>query len=600
MKILLVGNPNVGKSVVFSQLTGTRVISSNYPGTTVEYTRGYLNLNGDRVEVIDVPGSYTLEPTCKAEEVAVAMLPHGDIVINVVDATNLERNLYLTLELIARQVPLIVALNLWDEAQHKGIVIDVPKLEVLLGVPVVPMAAIRGEGIKQLVARLPEARSGTITWQTTDERYAAVGRIVRQVQRVTHRHHTLLEQLEDLSVMPVSGFILGGFVLFCAFKIIRFIGEGLIRFLCEPLFENWYRPFLQKLSVALGGTGPLHDLLIGQLINGQVDFVQSLGILSTGLYVPLAMVFPYIVAFYLVLGFLEDFGYLPRLAVLFDGLMHRVGLHGYAIIPMVLGLGCNVPAALSIRNLESHRQKFIASTLMAIAVPCFSQTAMIFALVGPHGGLYVGQIFLTLFCVWLTLGLLLNRQLTGYTPSLLVEIPPYRLPGVKVLFKKLYLRISHFFKEALPFILLGILVVNLAYLSGFIHLLARACGPFFAFFFGLPGDAAIALLLGFLRKDVALGILAPLNLTPEQLVVASTVLAVYFPCLATFLILLRELGWRDMLKVTGIMLATALAAGTFVNLALNRLGLLAWIGVAILLSLLILLEVTHRKKETSA
>ncbi|MGQ9512715.1 FeoB small GTPase domain-containing protein [Thermodesulfitimonas sp.] len=599
MKILLVGNPNVGKSVVFSQLTGTRVISSNYPGTTVEYTRGYLNLNGDRVEVIDVPGSYTLEPTCKAEEVAVAMLPHGDIVINVVDATNLERNLYLTLELIARQVPLIVALNLWDEAQHKGIVIDVPKLETLLGVPVVPMAAIRGEGIKQLVARLPEARSGTVTWQTTDERYATVGRIVRQVQRVTHRHHTLLEQLEDLSVMPLTGFILGGLVLFCAFKIIRFIGEGLINFLFEPLFENWYRPFLQKLSAALGGAGPLHDLLIGQLINGQIDFVQSLGILSTGLYVPLAMVFPYIVAFYLVLGFLEDFGYLPRLAVLFDGLMHRVGLHGYAIIPMILGLGCNVPAALSIRNLESHRQKFIASTLMAIAVPCFSQTAMIFALVGPHGSLYVGQIFLTLFCVWLTLGLLLNRQLAGYTPSLLVEIPPYRLPGVKVLAKKLYLRISHFFKEAIPFILLGILVVNLAYLSGFIHLLSRVFQPLFTFFFGLPGNTAIALVLGFLRKDVALGILAPLHLTPEQLVVASTVLAVYFPCLATFLILARELGWRDTLKVTGTMLVTALAAGTFINLALNRLGLLAWIGAGILLSFLILLEATHRKKKAS-
>jgi len=600
MRILLVGNPNVGKSVLFSQLTGTHVISSNYPGTTVEYTKGHLDLNGERVEVIDVPGSYTLEPTCKAEEVAVAMLPYGDIVINVVDATNLERNLYLTLELIARQVPLVVALNLWDEAQHKGIAIDVPQLEACLGVPVVPTAAIRGEGIRNLLARLSEARRGNITWQTTDERYATVGRIVRQVQQVTHRHHTVLEQLEDLSVMPLAGFILGGLVLFGAFKTIRFIGEGLINWFFAPLFEKCYRPLLEKLSDALGGAGLLHNLLVGQLINGQVDFTQSLGLLSTGLYVPLAVVFPYIVAFYLVLGFLEDFGYLPRLAVLFDGLMHRVGLHGYAIIPMILGFGCNVPAALSIRNLESHRQKFIASTLMVIAVPCFSQTAMIFALVGPHGGPHVAAIFITLLGIWLTLGLLLNRRLGGNTPSLLVEIPPFRLPEVKVLFRKLHFRLSHFFKEAIPFIILGILVVNVAYLSGFIHLLARLFEPLFSFFFGLPGEAAIALLLGFLRKDVALGILAPLNLTAAQLVVASTVLAVYFPCLATFFVLLRELGWRDMLRVTGIMLATSFAAGTFLHLALGRLGLFAWTGASILIALLIIFETAYRKKETSA
>lgn len=600
MRILLVGNPNVGKSVIFSQLTGTRVISSNYPGTTVEYTRGYLNLDGERVEVIDVPGSYTLEPTCKAEEVAVAMLPYGDVNVNVVDATNLERNLYLTLELFERQVPVIVALNLWDEAQHKGIKIDAARLEEILGVPVVTTAAISGQGIKRLIARLPEARAGQVFWQTTDERYAAVGRIVREVQQVTHRHHTLLEQLEDLSVLPLTGFFLGAAVLFSAFKIIRFIGEGLIGFVFEPLFEKGYAPLLEKLSAALGGHGLLHNLLIGQLIDGKIDFVQSLGLLTTGLYVPLAMVFPYIIAFYAVLGFLEDFGYLPRLAILMDGLMHRVGLHGYAIIPMILGLGCNVPAGLSIRNLESQRQKFIASTLMVIAIPCFSQTAMIFALLGRYGGFYVAHIFLTLFCIWLILGLLLNRRLPGYTPSLLIEIPPYRLPELKVLGQKLYLRLSHFFKEAIPFILFGILIVNVIHLSGFTKLLARAFEPAFRFLFGLPGDAVIALFLGFLRKDVALGILAPLNLTPEQLVVASTVLTVYFPCMASFLILLRELGWWNMLKITGIMLTVAVVAGGFANLALHQYGFFAWLGVVTAITGLIALDIGGRKKDIAA
>lgn len=595
MKILLVGNPNVGKSVVFSQLTGTRVISSNYPGTTVEYTRGYLNLNGERTEVIDVPGSYTLDPTCKAEEVALAMIPQGNVIINVVDATNLERNLYLTLELLERQVPVVIALNMWDEARHKGIIINAAELEGILGVPVVPTAAISGEGIKRLIARLPEARTGQVGWQTPDERFATVGRIARKVQQVTHRHHTLLEQLEDLSVLPLTGFFFGAAVLFCAFKLIRFIGEGLIGYVFEPFFQKLYLPCLESASAALGGQGFVHDLLIGQLIDGKIDFIQSLGLLSTGFYVPFAVVFPYILAFYAVLGFLEDFGYLPRLAVLLDGLMHRVGLHGYAIIPMVLGLGCNVPAALSIRNLESRRQKFIASTLMVTAVPCFSQTAMIFALLGRHGGVYVAHVFLTLFCVWIVLGLVLNRKLQGFTPTLLVEIPPYRLPGLKMLVQKLHLRISHFFKEAVPFILAGILLVNLVYLSGLVHLLVRAFEPAFRVLFALPGDAAVALLLGFLRKDVALGILAPLGLTPEQLAVASTVLAIYFPCLATFLILLRELGWRDMLKVTGIMLTTAVVAGTFVNHALNRYGAFAWVCAGALIAVLILTEYRNKK-----
>lgn len=600
MKILLVGNPNVGKSVVFSQLTGTRVISSNYPGTTVEYTRGYLNLNGKRVEVIDVPGTYTLEPTCKAEEVAVAMLSQGDVIINVVDATNLERNLYLTLELLERRKPMIVALNLWDEAQHKGLIIDPSQLQGILGVPVVTTAAIRGQGMKQLIARLPEARTGTVGWQSVDERYAAVGHIVRKVQQVTHRHHTLLEHLEDLSVMPLTGIFIAATVLICAFAAVRSIGEGLINFIFNPVFEKLYAPLLYDLSAALGGRGPLHQILIGQLINGEIDFVQSLGLLTTGLYVSLAMVLPYIIAFYAVLGFLEDFGYLPRLAVILDRLMHRVGLHGYAIIPMILGLGCNVPAALAVRNLESQRQKFIAYTLMVIAVPCFSKTAMIIALVGSNGGLYLAQVFLTLLSVWLILGLTLNRYLKGYTPSLLMEMPSYRLPGFKVLFQKLHLRLGAFFREAIPFVLLGIFIMNIAYFSGVVSLLARVFEPLFRFLFGLPGEAAMALFLGFLRKDVAFGILVPLHLTPEQLVTASTVLAVYFPCMATFLILLKELGWGDMLKVTAIMFITAVFAGIFAHLAFSNLGIFMWLGVVAVVILLAVIKDKHRRPASFA
>ena len=190
MKILLMGNPNVGKSVVFSRITGVRVVASNYPGTTVSYSQGYMKVGDEQAVVIDVPGTYSLEPTSKAEEVALEMLQGGDVVVNVVDATNLERNLYLTLELLERESPVIVALNVWDDAKHRGIAIDAGKLEQLLGVPVVPTTAITGEGLKDLADRIPEARSPEVTARTSDERWATVGAIVGEVQTISHRHHT--------------------------------------------------------------------------------------------------------------------------------------------------------------------------------------------------------------------------------------------------------------------------------------------------------------------------------------------------------------------------------------------------------------------------
>ena len=202
------GNPNVGKSVIFSRLTGVHVISSNYPGTTVGYTKGAMKLGDGEAEVVDVPGTYTLEPTCEAEEIALRMLETGDVVINVVDATNLERNLYLTLQLLERKVPMVVALNLWDDTKHRGITIDLDRLREMLGVPVVPTVAVGGEGIKPLVQSISEARSPGFPARTSEERWMAVGKIIDHVQRVSHRHHTWLERLADASIQPVTGGII--------------------------------------------------------------------------------------------------------------------------------------------------------------------------------------------------------------------------------------------------------------------------------------------------------------------------------------------------------------------------------------------------------
>jgi ferrous iron transport protein B len=570
MKILLMGNPNVGKSVVFNRVTGANVIASNYPGTTVEFTKGSMKLGAERAELIDVPGTYTLEPTSKAEEIAVEMLGEhtdGDVVINVVESTNLERSLNLTLQLLKRKIPTVVALNFWDETKHKGISIDNKKLEEILGVPCVPICAVTGEGINHLVEKIKEAKPSGYEYED-NQRWQKIGSIVDKVQSVTHRHHTWLERLGDASVRPLTGIPIAAAVMFVAFKVIRFIGEGLIGYVGEPVFEKLWAPVMMKLSAVMGSGGFLHDLVIGQLIDGEIDFGQSFGLLTTGLFVPIGAVLPYVFAFYLILSLLEDLGFIPRLAVMVDTLMHRLGLHGFAIVPMLLGLGCNVPGALSTRILETRRERFISATILSIAVPCAALQAMVVGLVGEHGVGYIAIIYGTLLAVWVLLGVIFNKTIKGESPEIFLEIPPYRIPYMRSLAKKIWIRIKWFLKEAVPFVLLGVLIVNLLYTFGIIQFVGKITAPVVTRVLGLPQDAVGALIVGFLRKDVAVGMLIPLGLTIKQLVIASVVLAMYFPCVATFTTLVKELGVVDMLKSAIIMIISSLIVGGLLNLIL--------------------------------
>ena len=569
MKVLLMGNPNVGKSVIFSRLTGVHVVSANYPGTTVGYTKGAMKLGDQEVEVIDVPGTYTLEPTCEAEEIALRMLETGDVVINVADATNLERNLYLTLQLLEKKVPMVVALNMWDDTKHRGISVDLDRLQEMLGVPVVPTVAVGGEGIKALVESIPEARSPAHPPRTSEERWQAVGQIIDNVQRVSHRHHTWLEMLADASIKPLTGGIIALFVLAGTFALVRLISESFIGYVLDPLFDHLWAPVVLKISGWLGGGGLLHDIVVGQVSGGEIDFVEAFGLLTSGLYVSVGMVLPYVISFYLVLGLLEDIGYLPRLAVLMDTVMHRLGLHGFAIIPTLLGFGCNVPGVLATRVLESKRERFIAATLISIAVPCASLQAMIFGLVGQRGGRYVAMVYGTLLVVWVVLGLILRRLVKGFTPELLIEIPPYRLPSWRSVLQKLWMRTRGFVVEAVPIILAAILVINILYSVGVFDAIARVTAPVITSVLGLPREAVSALVIGFLRKEVALAMMAPLDLTDHQLVVGSVVLAMFFPCIATFIVLLKELGVVNLIKATAVMLLAVLVTGGLLNLVLN-------------------------------
>jgi ferrous iron transport protein B len=565
MKILLVGNQNVGKSTLFSRLTGVNVITSNYPGTTVEFKEGKMKLGRETVVVIDVPGTYNLEPTSRAEEVATRMLAEGDVVINVVDATNLERNLYLTYQLLEKNIPVIVALNFWNETRHKGISIDVKKLEKMLKVPVVPTTAVTGEGIKKLVSRLKESAPHSYK-NSEKEKWVRIGEVIKETQKTRQKDHTILERLEDLTIKPLTGIPIAIMVLIMMFEVVRFIGENMIAYIFEPLFEL-YTPIVMGLSNFLG-PGFVHDILIGTLINGEIDYVQSMGVLTTGLFVPIAMVMPYILAFYLALGILEDTGYLPRLATLVDNIMHKIGMHGMAIIPMILGLGCNVPGALSTRILETKRQRFIAATLMAIAVPCMAQIAMIFGLLGSYGAEALAILFGTLFIVWVALGLVLSRAMKGEIPETFIELPNYRTPCMSCMSKKLFMRMRSFLKEAIPFVLLGVFAMNVLYISGMIGFISDITAPLMVNVIGLPKEAVASLVMGFLRKDVAVGMLLPLGLTMKQLIIASAVLTMYFPCVATFVVLFKELGIRDMLKSSLIMISVAILVGGLLNLIL--------------------------------
>ncbi len=568
MKILLMGNPNVGKSVIFSRLTGIHVIASNYPGTTVSYTRGFMRLGEEKVEIIDVPGTYTLEPSSQAEQIALQMLETGDVVINVIDATKLERNLYLTLQLLEKNIPVIIALNMWDDTKHHGISIDVDRLKSYLGVPIVPTIALTGQGIKELAESIPKAVSADFPVSSRDSRWTSIGNIIDQVQVITHRHHTWLERLGDASVKPISGGAIALAVLATSFIVIRFIGEGLIEYLFDPVFQNLWMPVLFRISDIIGGSGLLHDVIIGSLIDGEISFLESFGLLSSGLYVPFAMVLPYIISFYLVLGLLEDTGYLPRLAVLMDSMMHHFGLHGYAIIPTLLGFGCNVPAVMATRILESKKEQFIAATLISIAVPCAALQAMVIGMVGSFGFQYVALVYGTLFIVWIALGVIMKYMVKGFSPELLIEIPPYRLPPWRTVLQKLWMRSYGFLAEAIPIILGAIVVVNVLFSLHVFDTIANLTAPIITGLLGLPKEAVTALVVGFLRKDVALGLMAPLALTSKQMVIGSVVLAMSFPCIATFVVLLRQLGLINMLKSFGIMICAALITGGLLNIIL--------------------------------
>lgn len=572
-KILLIGNPNVGKSVLFSRLTGIDVIASNYPGTTVEFKKGCLKIDKEKYEIIDLPGTYSLDPTNKAEEVALKMLEDVEkegsefVVVNILDATNIERNLNLTLQLIKRKLPLIVVLNFWDEVKHKGIFIDHKKLEEILDVPVVPMCARSGEGVKELTEKINQTKISNFNFEM-EQKWLKIGEIIAHVQKVTHRHHTFLDRLSEISTRPLTGIPISLILLFLTFLFVRFIGESLINYVLDPLFNNFYMPTIIKIIEVFISSTPIKNFLLGTTPQP----MESFGILTTGLYIPIVVVLPYIVAFYFVLGILEDVGYIPRVAVMLDNFLHKLGVHGYSFVPILLGFGCKVPGILATRILETKREKIITTILVLTIAPCMPQTAMIISLISPYGIKYVFLTFLIIFLNSLFVSYLLNKIFKGETPELFLEIPPYRMIHLPTLFKKIYLRTKEFFMDAVPLIFLGVVIMNIFELVGLNKFFADTVGSVLMTVLNLPKETSSVIILGFLRKDVSIALLKPFNLSAQQLIVASIFMVLYLPCVSTFFVTLKENGLKDTLKIIFLMFIE----GIFISYIIKNIFLLLY------------------------
>ena len=386
-----------------------------------------------------------------------------------------------------------------------------------------------------------------------EEKWHLIGRIVRRVQKIHHKHATLTEKLQAWATTPVTGLPIAVGVLLLSLWVIMYLGEGMIGLL-EPLYENYYFPFLQKMFAFL--ENPLYLFLLGD--GGEKYF----GLLSDGLKIALVDVMPFVLVFYSLLGFLGDLGYLPRLAILLDRILHKIGLHGYGAIPIMLGFGCKVPAVMGVRVLETRRERVIALALILVLAPCISQTAIILSMLSPYGLKYLLIVFGVLALNGVAAGTILNRLLKGDTPEIFMEIPSWSIPQLRPLARKIWLRMKEYFCDALPLILAGVLFVDLMQFAGITDWVARIFRYPVEYMLHLPAEATPLLLLGFLRKDVSIALLEPFQLPPDQLAVACVFMAMYLPCVATFFVMLRENGLKDSLRIVALTLTLALISAT--------------------------------------
>jgi ferrous iron transport protein B len=573
--ILLVGNPNVGKSQVFTRLTSVKAISSNFPGTTVEVKRAEALFNDFSCTIIDVPGIYRLENDNRAEQEASEIIKEQqyDLILYVLEATRLERSLFLALEILALNRPVLFLLNKYETAKSYGITIDAPKLSERLHVPVVATEALTGFGFKKLEQNIAQHINASgdnpadahpphthrFAGMSDGSRWAAIGNIVEYAQNLEHRHPTWMERLADLCTRPATGLPIALLILAASFFLIRILGEGLINTL-TPLYDNHYLPFLTGLF------GTHTETWWGRLCLG--DGQNTLGILTDALSIALIDVMSYVLIFYALFEFLADLGYLPRLAVLLDSMLHRLGIHGYGVIPILMGLGCKVPAVMSVRTLESRREKIIALLLIMMIAPCISQTGMIFNIFRGHSVFYLLLLFGLLALIGILAGFLLNKIMKGNPTEIFMEIPAWQWPRIAPWATKVSYRLKEYLVGAVPMIVLGVFLLNLLQQIDLLDHIADAMRFPVETLMGLPAETSPVVMLGFLRKDISISLLADYHLTPSQLLTACVFMTIALPCVATFFVTLKEFGIKTTAATMAFTFAVAFLLAVLLRLLL--------------------------------
>lgn len=642
-KIAIVGSPNVGKSVLFHRLTGTYVTVSNYPGTTVEVSRGKGTIGEEVFEIIDTPGMYSFLPVTEEERVGRSILlqEKPEIILHVVDAKNLERMLPMTLQLLETGLPLVLVLNIFDEAERLGMQFDLSLLQKRLGIPVVTTISTAGKGIDRLkeviLERLKERDSlhrfpyeqpmedlleelestlqadydlskrslaglllqedpeGTglvrekeedylpiaslveraktrfphpVSYELALERQRVASRMVYEVTRFaqTKARGSWVEWLSRRMISPWSGVPILLLILY--YGIYRFVGDfgagTLVDFLEGTIFEENINPWVTKLINSLFPWKILQELLVGEY-----------GVITLGVRYAVALILPIVTTFFLAFSILEDTGYLPRLSLLIDRLFKAIGLTGRAVIPMVLGLGCDTMATMVTRTLPTRRERIIATLLLALAIPCSAQLGVILALFEGHAAglwIWLGVIL----CVFLFVGFLSSKVMPGERPSFYMEIPPLRLPKGSNVLIKTYSRVHWYFREIFPLFILASFFIWLGQITGVFDFLVRGL-EYPMQLLGLPDKAAVSFLFGFFRRDYGAAGFYDMKkmglLTGHQLVVASVTLTLFVPCVAQFLMNIRERGMRMGAGLSLFVLLFSFGTGYLVHLGLNALGL---------------------------
>jgi ferrous iron transport protein B len=642
MKVALVGNPNVGKSVLFNALTGAYVTVSNYPGTSVEVSRGNTAIDGRDFEIIDTPGMYAILPITEEERVAREILlnerPH--LVIHVLDARNLERMLPMTLQLIEAELPVILVVNIMDEAARMGLKIDIPLLSERLGIPVIGAATAKKVGLPEIrnaiastpgnstarfhysrdletdiseisgrlmgeyllskkalallmlqgdgeVAELVRATEGDGAHEVESgvknkrferresfhldlsmERKRIVKKVIDGAFVVPEKRVvTMAERLSRLTVRPLTGVPLLLLVLY--FGLYKFVGDfgagTLVDLLEGKGFEEHFNPWMIQLVKQHVPWGHIQELLVGEY-----------GVITLGLRYAVGIILPIVATFFLFFSILEDSGYFPRLALLVDRLFKTLGLTGRAVIPMVLGFGCSTMATMVTRTLETVRERVLATMLLALAIPCSAQLGVIMALLSKSGYalLVWGGCLLLIFLV---VGLISAKLLPGETPMFYMEIPPMRLPQLSNVLTKTYTRMQWYFMEILPLFILASVLLWLGKITNFFETMVRGLTPVMTAL-GLPKETAVAFIFGFFRRDYGAAGLYDLQtkglLNPRQLTVAAVTLTLFIPCVAQFLVMKKERGWKVALSI-GLFISTlAFGSGWTLNQLLLVTGIL--------------------------